>query len=44
VHGHVCQAAHNVAAAYRDSGSTDQATATAQFGIGGLGCPASLFR
>ena len=43
VHNHVCQAAHNVAAAYRDSGKLEQAIATAQFGIDGLGCPANLF-
>jgi tetratricopeptide (TPR) repeat protein len=43
VHNHICEAAHNVAAAYRDSGRLDQATATAQTAISGLGCPASLF-
>jgi tetratricopeptide (TPR) repeat protein len=43
VHNHICEAAHNVAAAYRDSGRMDQATATTQTAISGLGCPASLF-
>jgi len=43
VHNHVCEAAHNVAAAYRDSGQMDQAAAIAQFGIGSLGCAANLF-
>lgn len=43
VHGQICEAAHNVAAAYRDSGRMDQAKATARTAINGLGCPASLF-
>ena len=43
VHNHICEAAHNVAAAYRDSGGMDQAKATARTAIDGLGCPANLF-
>ena len=43
VHNHVCEAAHLLAADYRDSGRMDQASETAQFGIGSLGCPADLF-
>ena len=43
VHNHICEAAHNVAAAYRDSGRMDQAKATARTAVNGLGCPASLF-
>jgi len=43
VHNHICEAADNVAAAYRDSGRMDQARATARTAVSGLGCPANLF-
>jgi len=43
VHDHLCQAGHNVALIYRNSGKPDLAMATAQNAISGLGCPASLF-
>jgi len=44
VHAHVCQAAQNVAAAWRAAGDMEQAAAAAQTGIRGLGCAADLFQ
>jgi tetratricopeptide (TPR) repeat protein len=44
VHAHVCQAAQNVAAAWRAAGNMEQAAATVQTGIRGLGCAADLFQ
>jgi hypothetical protein len=44
VHGHLCQAAHNVAATYRQFGKMDKALATAQAAISGYGCPSNLFQ
>ncbi len=43
VHDHLCEAGRNVALAYRNSGKPDQAMATAQAAVSGLGCPANLF-
>jgi tetratricopeptide (TPR) repeat protein len=44
VHGHICQAAQNVAATYRDFGKMDKAIATTQAAISGYGCSSSLFQ
>lgn len=44
VHGHICEAAHNVAAAYRNSGRMDLAMATVNTAISGLGCSANLLQ
>jgi len=43
VHDHLCEAGHNVALAYRNSGKPDQAMATAQTAVSGLGCPRTCF-
>jgi protein O-mannosyl-transferase len=42
VHGHVCEAARNVASIYRNSGRMDLAAATVNTAVSGLGCAANL--